>query len=103
MPLSEPQRAIASSDARHRVAACGRRFGKSHLGIREMARFARMPKQKVWYVSPTYRMCKQNIWQPLKEKLRAVRWVQKLNEQDLTASLINGSTISLRGADNPNA
>jgi hypothetical protein len=103
MPLSDPQRAIASSDTRHRVAACGRRFGKSHLGIREMARFARLPKQRVWYVSPTYRMSKQIIWQPLKEKLMAVRWVEKANEQDLTLTLRNGSTIGLRGADNPDS
>lgn len=103
MPLSEPQKAIVNSTARWRVAACGRRFGKSFLGIRELARFAAKPKQKVWYVSPTYRQSKQNLWQPLKERLLAVRWVEKLNEQDLTVSLVNGSTISLRGADNPDS
>src|SRR3954466_3807744 len=103
MPLSDPQKAIVSSTARWRVAACGRRFGKSFLGIRELARLAAKPKQKVWYVSPTYRQSKQNLWQPLKECLLAVRWVEKLNEQDLTVNLVNGSTISLRGADNPDS
>jgi hypothetical protein len=68
-----------------------------------MARFAATPRQKVWYVSPTYRQSKQNIWQPLKEKLLAVRWASKFNEQDLTVLLVNGSTISLRGADNPDS
>ena len=103
MPLSEPQRTIADHPARHRVAACGRRFGKSFLAIREMARFARLPRQRVWYVSPTYRQSKQNLWLPLKERLLAVRWVSKFNEQDLSATLVNGSTIALRGADNPDA
>lgn len=103
MPLSEPQRAIVSSPARWRVAACGRRFGKSFVGVREMARFASQPKRKVWYVAPTYRMSKQIIWQPLKEKLIEARWAKKFNEQDLTAHLKNGSTISLRGADNPDS
>src|SRR5690349_5441567 len=103
MPLSAPQTAIVSSTARWRVAACGRRFGKSYVGIREMARFARLPKKKVWYVCGTYRQSKQIIWQPLKERLLAIRWAQKFNEQDLTVSLKNGSTISLRGADNPDS
>jgi hypothetical protein len=101
MPLSEPQKAIVSSTARWRVAACGRRFGKSFVGIRELARFAVPPNQKVWYLSPTYRQSKQIIWTPLKEKLLALRWVKKVNEQDLTLTLHNHSTISLRGADNP--
>ena len=103
MPLSDPQREIVSSNARWRVAACGRRFGKSFVGVREMARFASKPKQKVWYVSPTYRQSKQIIWQPLKERLLQVRWAEKFNEQDLTVFLKNGSTISLRGADNPDS
>lgn len=68
-----------------------------------MARFASKPKQKVWYLSPTYRQSKQIIWQPLKERLIEVRWADKFNEQDLTATLKNGSTISLRGADNPDS
>jgi terminase large subunit-like protein len=103
MPLSEPQKTIANDTSRHRVAACGRRFGKSHLSIREMARFASVPDRRVWYVSPTYRMCKQILWQPLKKRLFSVRWVEKVNEADLTILLRNGSTISLRGADNPDS
>jgi hypothetical protein len=73
------------------------------VGIREMARHASVPRQKVWYVAPTYRQSKQIIWQPLKEKLQSLRWVEKTNEQDLTLTLRNGSTISLRGADNPDS
>jgi hypothetical protein len=68
-----------------------------------MARFASQPKRRVWYLSPTYRQSKQIIWQPLKEKLIQARWAEKFNEQDLTAHLKNGSTISLRGADNPDS
>jgi len=29
-----------------------------------------------------------------------LRWIEKVNEQDLSVTLWNGSTISLRGTDN---
>jgi hypothetical protein len=103
MPLTVPQLSVASSPARMRVLVAGRRFGKSHLSAREMARFAAKPKQKVWYVTPTYKMARNIMWEPLKDKLRAARWLSKSNETDLTAYLRNGSTISLRGADKPDS
>ena len=43
MPLSNAQRLIADSPFRFRVAICGRRFGKTHLAIRELAKYARNP------------------------------------------------------------
>jgi hypothetical protein len=45
-------------------------------------------------------MAKQIVWKKLKKKLLSINWVKKVNEQDLTLELINGSEISLRGADN---
>ena len=100
MPLSQPQLSIAQSEARFRVAICGRRFGKTHLAIREMARFARMPGKNIWYIGPTYRQAKQICWQQLCDRLRDLNWIARVNETDLTVVLKNGSRISLRGADN---
>mgnify|MGYP000682924466 CR=1 FL=1 len=100
MPLSRAQRLIADAPFRFRVAVCGRRFGKTHLAIRELAKYAAKPDQRVWYCAPTYRMAKQIVWKKLKKKLLAINWVKKVNEQDLTLELVNGSEISLRGADN---
>lgn len=100
MPLSRAQKLIADSPVRMRVACCGRRFGKTHLALRELARFARYPDQRVWYIAPSYRMAKQIIWKKLKKKLTGLNWVSKINESDLTLELVNGSEISLRGADN---
>src|SRR4051812_34565230 len=100
MPLTTPQKTIANSESRFRVACCGRRFGKTHLAMRELARFARFPKQRVYYTAPTYRQAKAILWTPLKDKLAAINWIDKVNEQDLTVTLKNGSTISVRGTDN---
>lgn len=100
MPLSDPQKTIAVDERRFRVAICGRRFGKTHLSIRELCRFARFPDREVFYVAPTYRQAKQIVWKKLKKKLVELKWAKKVNETELSILLKNGSTISLKGADN---
>ena len=100
MQLSKPQWQIAQDAARWRTAICGRRFGKTFLSIRELCYAARIPKQTVWYVAPTYKQAKQIVFRPLKERLMDLRWVKKINETNLEIELKNGSVIGLRGADN---
>ena len=100
MPLSDAQKTIADSDKRFRVLVSGRRFGKTHIAIRELCKAATKPNQKVFYVAPSYRMAKQIVWEQLKKKLRDLRWADRINESDLSIKLVNGSLISLRGADN---
>ena len=103
MPLSIAQKEVATSICRFRVLISGRRFGKTHLAIRELCRFAAQPNTICWYVAPSYRQAKQIVWLKLKEKLLKINWIKKINESDLTVDLINGSIISLRGADNPDS
>lgn len=100
MPLSSAQQQIVDDTHRFRVAICGRRFGKTHISIRELCRHAAKPDQEVWYCAPTYRMAKGIVWKKLKYKLQDLKWTQKINESELTITLKNGSTISLKGADN---
>jgi len=100
MPLSKPQESIADDLTRFRVVVAGRRFGKTHLSIRELAWHAREPNKEVWYVAPTYKMARQIVWRKLKNRLQDLNWVQKTNETELSIILKNGSVISLKGADN---
>jgi phage terminase large subunit len=100
MSLSLGQQNIVQSNKRFRVAVCGRRFGKTYVSIREIARFARQPNKKVFYIAPSYRMAKQIVWDKLKYKLLDLNWVKRTNESDLSIELVNGSKIYLRGADN---
>lgn len=100
MPLSQAQRSISDCKSRFRVAICGRRFGKTHLAIRELARFASQPDKEIFYVAPSYRQAKQIVWRKLKYKLQDLRWIKRVNESELTITLKNGSTISLKGAEN---
>ena len=103
MPLSKPQKQVLECDKRFRVLITGRRFGKTFLAVTELAKFARYPKKKVWYVAPTYRMAKDIVWFELVDKLTKHKWIKKTNNSDLSIQLRNGSTISLRGADNENS
>ena len=103
MPLSKHQKQVLECDKRFRVLITGRRFGKTFLAVTELAKFARYPKKKVWYVAPTYRMAKDIVWFELVDKLTKHKWIKKTNNSDLSILLRNGSTISLRGADNENS
>lgn len=100
MPLSAAQQQVAKSTKRFRTLITGRRFGKTTLAIREMARYAAKPNQTVWYVAPSYRMAKGIVWRKLKHRLQDLRWIDKVNESELTIYLKNGSEIALKGAEN---
>lgn len=100
MPLSQPQTEIVRAPQRFKVVIAGRRFGKTHLAIRELCFHAKEPDRTVWYVAPTYKQAKMITWKKLKKKLQELRWIKKLNETELSLELKNGSTISLKGADN---
>ena len=99
MPLSKPQQTITTDDTRFRVVVAGRRFGKTFLSLREIARAARWPDQAVWYIAPTRQQAKGIAWEPLKQKLTALNWVAKINESELTIRLINGSEISIKSSE----
>lgn len=100
MALSNAQKLIAGTDRRFKVVIAGRRFGKTHLAIRELCKAARIPDRHVWMIAPTYRQVKQIVWRKLKQRLQDLNWVSKINESELTIILKNDSIISLKGADN---
>ena len=100
MSLTTPQQTIFDDESRFKCVSAGRRFGKTYLSMYEIARASRFPDQRIFYIAPTYRMGKQIIWKQLCDEMRQRRWVKKINESDLTLTLINKSTISVRSADN---
>ena len=100
MPLSKAQQDIARDTHRWRVAVCGRRFGKTFLARNQIAKYARFPDQLIYYVAPSYRMAKNIMWKPLKNKLREINWVKRVHETELSLTLVNNSVIQLKGADN---
>lgn len=103
MALSIVQKEVSDDPSRFKVVVAGRRWGKSFLAMHEIAKAARFPNQQVFAVFPSYRQAKQILWDPIKEKFIRCRWAKKINESDLTITLINGSKIYLRSADNIDA
>ena len=100
MPLTTPQQTIFDDSARFRCVSAGRRFGKSFLSIWEIAKFARFPNRRIIYCAPSYRMAKGIIWDILKDQMISKRWAKKINESELSITLVNNTKIELRSADN---
>lgn len=100
MPLSAAQLKIVEAPQRFKVVVAGRRFGKTHLSIRELCKNAKDPDKTVWYIAPTYRQAKMITWKKLRKKLIDLKWAKKINETELSIELKNGSVIALKGADN---
>ena len=103
MLLTKPQQTISEDSARFRVVVAGRRFGKTFLAINELAKFARYPNRKCLYIATTFRQAKSVIWEDLKDILYSKNWIKKTNESDLSLTLVNGSTITLRSSENKDA
>ena len=102
MNLTPPQSDIFRSSARFRAVVAGRRFGKTFLSTGEILKAAISgTKKNVWYVAPTYGAAKEIAWDMLINTIPQ-EYILKTNETALTIKLINGSVISLKGAEKPN-
>jgi len=100
--LHPKQMEVYKSPHRFRVVVAGRRWGKTALSRTLMIKYASIKNRKIWYVAPSYRMAKQIMWQEILDVLPK-KWIKKLNETTMTITLINKTTIELKGADNPDS
>jgi len=92
------------STKRYRVMIAGRRFGKTRSAIvRMLLKAVNKPGSWIWYVAPTYRMAQEITWEPLKGLVPRAYLKGKPNESLLTLRFRNGSTIALKGSDNPDS
>lgn len=102
--LSDPQWDVYNDPSRFRVLIAGRRFGKTHLACVELLTAAAdKARSDNWYVAPTYRMAKEIAWRLLKQMVPREMLTKSPNETELSLHFVNGSTIALRGADNPDS
>ena len=99
--LSKWQTTVLLDPTRYKVVNCGRRAGKSTVSSIRMLQFATdNAKVQIWYVAPTYKQAKSIMWSMLME-LIPKEIIAKKNEQELIITLINGSSILLKGAEDP--
>lgn len=96
--LKTKQYEIFHDKSRFKVAACGRRFGKSILATYIILTKAFERQGNYFFVAPTFQQARQIIWDILRDKVRG-KLAKRINESRLEVELINGSKIFLKGAD----
>ena len=100
--LLEWQKEVWADQTRFRVVAAGRRCGKSRLAAWLLivnALQADKPNSHVFYVAPTQGQARDIMWSLLVELGQPVIRSSHINNMQIT--LVNGATISLKGADRP--
>lgn len=94
------QQKVWNSPARFKVVAAGRRTGKSRLAAWMLIVNALQTERgHVFYVAPTQGQARDIMWSTLLELGHTVVKGSHINNLQIT--LINGATISLKGADRP--
>jgi len=94
------QQEVWSDDTRFKIVAAGRRTGKSRLAAWLLIVNAlQADKGHVFYVAPTQGQARDIMWQTLLDLGHPVISGSHIN--NLQIKLVNGATISLKGADRP--
>lgn len=94
------QQDVYQNDARFKVVAAGRRCGKSRLAAWMLILNAlQSDRGHVFYVAPTQGQARDIMWGVLEELAHPIIANKHVNNMQI--KLINGSTISLKGADRP--
>lgn len=94
------QQQVMNDPQRFKVVCAGRRCGKSRLAAWMMIiRALQTPKVKVFYVAPTLAQARDIMWSLMSELAHPVIQNKHVNNMEFT--LVNGSTISLKGSDRP--
>ena len=114
-PLHEAQLEIFNSQARYKVVAAGRRFGKSHLAAVTLILKALeetnhagydVHDKEVYYIAPTFEQAKKIIWPKLKDLAKLTKEggvIESTVENTAVMTLVNGRRISIKGADRPDS
>ena len=100
--LNKWQYEVFTDPHRFRIVCAGRRSGKSVLSRVIVLDWALKNPGIYWIVSPTYKQSQMIHWGDLRKEI-PYEWTAKKNEVDLSLTLHNGSEITLKGAENPDA
>lgn len=111
--LHPAQQEVYDHPARFKVVAAGRRFGKTYLAAITLILAALQTETpegkdlslaKVYYIAPTFTQGKEVMWSMLKKLCilsDGTSLIELAHENTATITLINGRTISIKGADRP--
>ena len=97
--LHSAQQRVIREQARFNVLACGRRWGKTRLGIDRLIHPA-LQGQPVAFFAPTYKMM-SDVWRELYNTVQPV--TQRVSSQEHRLELITGGIIDMWSLDTPDA
>lgn len=97
------------SKARFKVPVCGRRFGKTAMGARELEPILMEPNRRIWIVGPTYDLGEKEfriIWNDMIIKMglgreRSVKRSYAKKQGDLSMEFPWGTRLEVRSAERP--
>jgi hypothetical protein len=102
LKLKEPHAAqmkVIEESRRFNVVCCGRRWGKTQLGMDRLIETSLGGQPVAWF-SPSYRIMGE-VWRELQSVLGQV--IRQKNEQEKRLELIGGGVIELWSLDSPDA
>lgn len=91
------QTQIVDHPARFKVVMCGRRFGKTQLGVRRACDVALAGHPVGWF-APTYKYVLE-VWRELLQRLKPV--ISRSNDQERRIELVTGGVIEMWTMDTP--
>jgi phage terminase large subunit-like protein len=98
LPRPHPAQArILRGQARFNVLSCGRRFGKTTLGVNRLVLKA-LPGQPVAWCSPSYRMLTE-VWRDVRRAAAPV--LTRVDSQQHRLELLGGGVIEMWSLDQP--
>lgn len=98
--LHPGQAQVHNHVARFKVLDCGRRWGKTRLGVMECMGAA-VAGQRAWWVAPSYKMSEVG-WRPLRRLAGQIPGAE-VRKVDRQVILPGGGEVSVRSADNPDS
>lgn len=98
------QQEVFDHPARFKIVAAGRRTGKSYLACVIAYHHAlEKPNRRAILIGPTVSMIRESMWATLKSLVAPQHMSGLPREIDLEIRFVNGSKISLKGFDRPDA
>lgn len=97
--LHAGQKAVLEEAKRFNVLECGRRFGKTHLGVQLAIDYAIDGKEVGWF-APTYRFL-ADPWRDIQQILEPA--ILSIGRQEKRIELVSGGTIDFWSLDSVNA
>jgi len=98
--LHPGQLEVHAHPARFKVLACGRRWGKTRLGVNECFGIAAQGG-RAWWVAPSYKMSEVG-WRPLRRMGGRIPGAE-IRKVERRVTLPGGGTVSVRSADKPDS